>query len=108
MSDPWYEPANAAIDDIKYVVDGVTVPIKGTTQAMVMYGDWIGRDTPVQAIKQLTTGENVYMFADAQYVKMVTQSGVAKYFTGTDVNLFNPNSWNSYSDAAGHYLLKPA
>ena len=107
MSDPWYEPANATIENIKYVVDGVNVPISSTIRPMVMYGDWIGRDTPVQTVKQLNTGENVYMIVDDRYVKMVTQSGVAKYFSGTDVNLFNPNSWNSYTDATGHYLLKP-
>lgn len=83
-------------------------PASSKERPMVMYGDWIGKDVPVQAVKQLNTGENVYMFADTMYVKMVTQSGAAKYFTGTDVNLFNPNNWNSYSDATGHYLLKPA
>lgn len=30
MADPWHEPANAAIDDFQYVVDGVNVPIKDT------------------------------------------------------------------------------
>ena len=87
----------------------LTCPSKPETeQPKVMYGDWVGRDAPIQAIKKLNTGENVYLITDDGYVKMVTQSGAAKYFTGADVNLFNPNSWNSYSDAAGHYLLKPA
>jgi len=83
-------------------------PKPNIIRPMVMYGDWIRSDTPVQAVKQLTTGENVYLIADDGYVKMITQSGVAKYFSGTDVNLFNPNSWNSYTDATGHYLVKPA
>ena len=28
MADPWYEPANADIDDFEYIVDGVPVAIK--------------------------------------------------------------------------------
>ena len=31
MADPFYEPANAAIDDFEYVVDGVPIQIKNTT-----------------------------------------------------------------------------
>jgi hypothetical protein len=112
MADPWYEPANAAIDDFVYIVDGVNIPIKDTNTAptMVMYGDWIAPNNagvPVDAIKKLNTGEDVYMRVDSPYIKMVTTSGVAKYFVGPNVNLFNPNAWNSYSDATGHYRLRP-
>ena len=31
MADPWYDVANAAIDDFQYIVDGVNVSIKDTT-----------------------------------------------------------------------------
>ena len=114
MSDPWTSsPANAAIDNIKYVVDGVNVPIYN--KGLVMYGAAIGRgatvgrDVPVQAVKQLTTGENVYLITDDGYVKMVTESGIPKYFSGTDVNQFDPTKWNSYNQAGvGSYMVKPA
>ena len=112
MADPWHDVANAAIDDFQYIVDGVNVSIKDTNTAptMVMYGDWIAPNNagvPVDAIKKLNTGEDVYMRVDSPYIKMVTTSGVAKYYVGPNVNLFNPNAWNSYSDATGHYRLRP-
>ena len=64
-----------------------------TAPTMVMYGDWIAPNNagvPVDAIKKLNTGEDVYMRVDSPYIKMVATSGVAKYFVGPNVNLFRP------------------
>lgn len=75
---------------------------------MIMYGPSVGRDVPVQTVKKLNTGEDVYIITDDGWVKMALLSGVGRYFRGTDINSFNPNLWNSYSDARGTYLLKMA
>ena len=38
------------------------------------------------------------------YVKMVNNKGVAKYFSG-DVSQYAPSSWGTYNSAQGHYFF---
>jgi hypothetical protein len=45
------------------------------------------------------------MIEDGQYTKMVTATGVAKYYTGK-ITDFNPDQWASYNDAGNNYLIK--
>jgi len=71
----------------------------------IMYGLWIGRDILVTTTRQLTTGETVYLIEDDVYTKMVTESGVAKYYSGK-IRAFNPNNWNTYSNAANNYKIR--
>jgi hypothetical protein len=71
----------------------------------VMYGPWIGRDEPIQAASRLPNGETVYLLQSTQYVRMITESGVAKYYVGKMAD-FDPNSFNSYTDVGQNYKLK--
>jgi hypothetical protein len=38
---------------------------------------------------------------------MVTESGVAKYYVGK-ISAFNPNNWNTYSNAGSNYKIRNA
>jgi hypothetical protein len=69
-----------------------------------IYGRWMPRDLPVKVIKTLSSGELVYIAQDDQYTKMVSKSGVAKYYVGL-VSEFNKNNWNNYASAGGNYVL---
>jgi len=71
----------------------------------VMYGPWIGGEERIQAASRLPNGETVYLLQSTQYVRMITESGVAKYYVGKLAD-FNPNSFNSYTDVGQNYLLK--
>lgn len=71
----------------------------------VMYGPWIGGEERIQAASKLPNGEIVYLLQSTQYVRMISESGVAKYYVGRLAD-FNPNSFNSYTDVGQNYLLK--
>lgn len=71
----------------------------------VMFGPWVGRDVTVTQIFTLADGTQVYSIFDNPFTKMVTQAGVARYYSGAQ-SQFNPNSWNSYASAATNYQLK--
>jgi len=71
----------------------------------VMYGPWIGTDLPVKEIATLPTGEPVYLTKQGIHTKLVSQSGVAKYYEG-EVSAFNPNNWNTYGDAGRYYIIR--
>jgi hypothetical protein len=77
------------------------------TVSKIMYGPWIGKDVPVATTRKLTTGETVYLIDDTTYTKMVTESGVAKYYVGK-ISAFNPNNWNTYSNAGSNYKIRNA
>ena len=67
-------------------------------------GDWI--DIPVATVIDLHTGgEVVYMIENNGYTKMVTSSGVAKYYTGK-INQFDAMSWSTYTNAGNFFFLK--
>jgi len=109
----WKQVADTGSEPSKQVeairnVYGISVnfPIQACDRK-VMYGPWIGFDAPVNVVKALTTGEAVYMIEHQQYTKMVSESGVAKYYVGV-IGQFDPNSWNSYASAANYYILRPA
>jgi hypothetical protein len=74
-----------------------------------MYGLWIDPSgkiyIPVQDVKTLVNGVKVYMIQGGQFVKMVTSTGEARYFTGT-IAEFNPNLWSSYNNAGDGYKYK--
>ena len=74
------------------------------TVSKIMYGPWV-KDTLVTTTRKLTTGETVYLVEDDSYTKMVTESGVAKYYVGK-ISAFNPNNWNTYSNAGSNYKIK--
>jgi hypothetical protein len=74
-----------------------------------LYGPWI-RDNkesiPVVAAKYLNDGETiVYLASDGNTIKMVTNKGVARYYTGS-VNDFDSFNWNSYSYAGDNYKYR--
>jgi len=72
----------------------------------IMYGPWIGPEQKAQAVKSLLTGEKVYMlYSPDGYTKMVTESGVAKYYVG-GIEKFKASDWDSYANANGNYKLK--
>jgi hypothetical protein len=109
----WKQIADSGPDPTKQseaigYVYGIAVkyPVQNCT-TMVMYGPWIGPDIPINTVKALTTGERVYLVQHQQYTKMVSESGVAKYYVGV-VDQFDPNLWNSYSDAGKNYLIRSA
>jgi len=70
-----------------------------------LYGNWISGDLKVQDTRILPNGEEVYIAFDGTYTKMVTQSGVAKYYTG-GLELFNPDNWGTYQDAGNNYKYR--
>ena len=71
----------------------------------VMFGPWILADIPVTQIFTLPNGTKVYSSYQAPYTKLVTDTGIARYYVGTQ-NQFNANSWNTYASAANNYILK--
>ena len=71
-----------------------------------LYGPWIGPDIPVESVTTLSNGSSVYIAKQEEYVKMVTDTGEAKYYIG-DISSFNVNEWNSYYDAKNNYIYKP-
>ena len=70
-----------------------------------IYGPWVGENIPIQAIKLLNGSESIYMVEQGNYTKMVTTSGIAKYYTGI-ITDYNKNNWGSYTNAGSNYLLK--
>jgi hypothetical protein len=76
-----------------------------TNSPTIMFGPWIGKDTPIQSVSTLMSGETVYMIETELHTKMVTESGVAKYYNGK-MSDFNANNWNTYYDAAGNYKIR--
>ena len=73
-----------------------------------LFGPWIRnfKETiPVVAAKYLNDGKTiVYMAEDGTTIKMVTNTGIAKYYTGS-VNDFDSVNWDTYSDAGRNYIL---
>jgi len=103
MSDPWYPVANCGITNMTYIVDGTQVIKTGVNR--VMYGTYIGKDVPVMSTQTLTTGEAVYLIQTEVHTKMVTESGVAKYYVGK-IRDFRPGNWNSYGDVGDNYKVR--
>lgn len=69
-----------------------------------MYGPYIEQERKIQLIKNLTNGENVYIIEDDIYTKMVTKSGVAKYYIGK-IDKFNSLDWCNYIDVGDNYKI---
>jgi len=70
----------------------------------IMYGPWIAEEKKVQSIQYLMDGEQVYMIVDGIHTKMVTKTGVAKYYVGK-MSDFNIEKWHEYSNAGDNYRL---
>lgn len=75
----------------------------------VLYGPWIGPrgggEIASSQTVRLSDGTEVFLAYENPYTKMVTRTGIAKYYVGTP-SQFNVSSWNSYSSAGANYLLK--
>jgi hypothetical protein len=71
-----------------------------------LYGKWIKdnkESIPVVAAKYLNDGNTVvYLAPEGEYVKMATDTGVAKFYKGS-VNDFDSVNWGTYSDAGDNY-----
>ena len=75
-------------------------------ESKTLYGDWIGNGILAQASKPLLTGERVYMIHSTDnYTKMVSESGVGKYYVG-DIDKFKAENWDSYSSAGQGYKIR--
>jgi len=76
-------------------------------------GPWIRNNSEslsVRAAKYLNDGTTiVYMVLDAgETVKMITNTGVCKYFSGRSTSLFDPSQWNTYTSAPNNsYIYFP-
>ena len=70
-----------------------------------MYGPWIQNDLPIASIQHLQCGEKVYIAIDGMHTKMVTEAGVAKYYTGT-LDDFNPDKWAEYNNVGDNYRVR--
>jgi hypothetical protein len=68
-----------------------------------MFGPWVGRMIPIQLIVS-SGGKTYYAIEDAPFVKIVDNTGEARFFTGS-LNQFDPDLWSSYTNAFGHYIL---
>jgi hypothetical protein len=96
-----YKPTEVAQQDAEY-----TQRLAAAQQRIpVLYGPWIGSDMQAQRTFVLPNGEKVYAVFHDVYTKMVTESGVAKYYRG-QLNQFLASNWNSYASAGNNYLLK--
>jgi len=74
-------------------------------ESKTLYGNWIS-EVKAQASKPLLNGERVYMMHSGDnYTKMVSESGVAKYYTG-DIDKFRASDWDSYSSAGDNYKIR--
>lgn len=74
------------------------------------YGPWVSKikkEIPAQAVKRLPTGELVFLLHSPKdnYTKMVSESGVDKFYIGP-MDLFDAANWDLYSSAKGNYKLK--
>jgi hypothetical protein len=81
---------------------------RGGNNIGVMYGPSIQNNNakvPIQAVRSINGGEAVYMIEDDTYTKMVTASGVPKYYVGAIAD-FNPANWDSYSPNPGGYMIQ--
>ena len=80
-----------------------------TQQNAIIFGPWIGPrgngEIPATNTFTLSDGTKVYAGYEAPYTKMVSQGGVAKYYSGP-VTSFSAASWNSYASAGTNYKLK--
>ena len=83
----------------------LSAPIEiSTTESFFMYGPWIGKYTPIDKIS-VSTDDNIYMFYDGKYTKMVNDKGIAKYYEGS-TDKFSRGKWLTYSDAGDNYKLR--
>ena len=74
-----------------------------------LYGSWIGPYPGIRVTKveKLNDGSTVYIATQGPHVKMVTNTGEAKYFQGT-LDKFDKNSWNSYNKIDNNnYMYSP-
>jgi len=68
-------------------------------------GDWIAGAPSATSVNVDDQCNTVAMFhSPDNYVKMVNNKGVAKYFSG-DVSQYAPSSWGTYNSAQGHYFF---
>lgn len=72
---------------------------------IIMYGPWIAQENNVNSIQYLIGGEKVYLMVDGIHTKMVSEAGVAKYYTGT-IDEFKPESWDEYTYVGDNYRIK--
>jgi hypothetical protein len=94
-------------EDIPYDPNGYVCSrqISENRENKFMYGVWIGRHVLITKESTTDTGEKVYIIFDNPYTKMVTQSGLGKYYVG-DNSRYNPCDWQKYSVApSGVYLI---
>jgi hypothetical protein len=66
-------------------------------------GDWVGESIPIDRTVPLPNGEQVYVAQQSTDTKMVSTTGVAKYYKGLS-SAFDPSMWNTYANAPGHYI----
>jgi hypothetical protein len=72
----------------------------------IMYGPWMGKEVKIQLVQTLVdSGEFVYITQDGIYTKMVSHSGVAKYYVGS-VSEFYTHNWHSYTSAGSNYIIR--
>lgn len=69
----------------------------------VLFGDFITGDKSAESIQKLPSGERVYMVFESPFTKMVTQAGVAKFYTGA-LSSFVPSNWSTYASTGGIQL----
>ena len=71
-----------------------------------IYGSWIRSEVLITKESVTNTGEKVYIAFDDNYTKMVSQSGVGKYYSGPNSD-YKPCDWQKYANAPpGAYLIK--
>jgi len=80
-------------------------PMPDTVPKGNFSGDWIPGYPVATAVNVDDQCNKVAMFhSPDNFTKMVSDKGVAKYYTG-ETNLYNPKSWPSYKSAQGHYFF---
>jgi len=75
----------------------------GAIPAGAIDGIHVGKSVPILKTVTLPTGERVYVIEDGIYTKLVSTSGVAKYYKGISAE-FDPSRWNTYTNNPGNYI----
>jgi hypothetical protein len=108
-SNHFYYDKSTCADNIKPINnfnDICDKQISENKENKYIYGSWIRNQVLITKESVTNTGEKVYIAFDDNYTKMVSQSGVGKYYKGPNSD-YKPCDWQKYNNApSGAYLIK--
>ena len=103
------EPASVSQSDWASVTGSSSIvdstPVENIQIVPTMIGFWMA--APIAVLRTVNLGAfSVYIVQDGGYTKMVTDSGLGKYYYGSNED-FNPDQWESYiTFPQGYYEIQ--